>query len=191
MGKPKQWGYGSFVHLADQFLVSYACSAHAGTTAGLFIVGHAAELYLKAVMVKAKPKVDVSTHGHNVAALLTKVQATQSNLLAGYTLRESAADKWLHNPIMPQVPDPDYDHFQKHVELYWISRYLADTKYLFASHKNITQGFGIAICSLNEYWQPFFFELRRHLGIPNQETGPDLLANAVANPAVPFFARNY
>lgn len=50
-----QRGCGSFVHLAHEFLISYACSAQVGGFPGLFIVGHAAELYLKAVMVRAEP----------------------------------------------------------------------------------------------------------------------------------------
>jgi hypothetical protein len=186
-----QWPYTSFVSLADGFLIAYACAPDAGIGPALFNIGHAVELYLKAILLKANPKTDASKSGHNIEKLLAKVQAMHPSLLSGYTLRKSAADKWLHNPVMPNAPDSDYDHYRHHMELYWISRFLADTKYLFASHKTIKGGFAIIYCSLNEYWQPFFREIRQHLGIPNPQSGPDVLADAVANAEIPEYARAY
>ena len=56
--------------LADQFLVAYACTAAVeASAAALFNVGHAAELYLKAVMCDLVPTCDVATYKHDLAAL--------------------------------------------------------------------------------------------------------------------------
>jgi hypothetical protein len=74
--------------LADGFLIAYACSPHAGMGAGLFNIGHAVELYLKAVLRKANPNVDVSNYGHKIEKLLASVQTTHPSLLSGYVLRD-------------------------------------------------------------------------------------------------------
>jgi HEPN domain-containing protein len=186
---PVQWGYQSFVWLADEFLISYACAPNAGKAA-LFNIGHAVELYLKAVLVKANSKKDVSDYGHNIEELLTVVQSSHAPLLSRYVLKKGAF-KWLHNTIAPEGHDADYEHYRNHQELYWLSRYLVDTKYLFASHRQIKGSFALIYCSLNEYWQPFFREIRQHLGIPNSESGPDVLAIAARDSETPPYARKY
>jgi hypothetical protein len=186
-----QWPYGSFVHIADEFLISYACSPWT-PAASLFLVGHAAELYLKAVLVKSKPTVDAASHGHKIEKLLDTVQSLHPGLLREYTLRKSAAHRWMHSwQIAPSAPDSDYDHFRQHMELYWVSRYLADTKYFGASYLQIDKGFALILQPLNPYWQQFFFEIRRHLGVPNPETQPDKIAQAIADTGFPPYAKVY
>lgn len=183
----------AFVDVGDQFLITYACASHAGMAACLFNVGHAVELYLKAVILKAQPHTDVSKYGHNIKRLLTDVQAAVPSILPNYTLRSSAADKWLLNPVGPNGfgIDPDYDHYIYNIELYWISRFLVDTKYLFASHKAIKGSFLIFFTARNEYWQPFFREIRSYLGLPDPTRHYDRLVEAVNNPAIPRAAREY
>lgn len=188
-----QMGHKSFVDVGNQFLISYACAPHAGMAAGLFNVGHAVELYLKATILKVRPNTDASSYGHRIERLLKDVQAAAPLLLSNYTVRPEAADKWLLNPVGPRASgvDPDYDHYIQNNELYWVSRHLQDTKYLFASHKAIRGSFAIIYAGLNEYWQPFFREIRQHLGLPSPEWKPDRLEQAVSNRAIPGYARDY
>jgi hypothetical protein len=48
----------------------------------------------------------------------------------------------------------------------------------------------MAYMSLNEYWQPFFREIRKFLDLPNSGDR-DRLTAAVANPGIPFTERQY
>jgi len=90
------------------------------------------------------------------------------------------------------MTDPDFKHYSLNIELYWISRHLMDTKYLFASHKGklARAHITLAICGLNEYWQPFFRELRGFL-----ESGGVVLGNrlnrALLNGNMPEGGRRY
>jgi hypothetical protein len=122
----------------DEFLITYACIGHLGWRAGFFNLGHSVELYLKAAMRKAQPNIDVSRYGHDIERLLRDVQAAAPPLLSNYVLRKSAADKYLLNPTGATNfrIDPDYDHYHHHMELYWISRYLMDTKYVCVAQEN-------------------------------------------------------
>lgn len=183
----------SFVDVGDQFLIAYACSSWAGPAVHLFTIGHAAELYLKAALLKIQPGTDVTKFGHKIGDLLAKLQSYSPSLLAAYTLRKSAADKWLLNPVGPESfgIDPDYDHYVNNMELYWVSRYLADTKYLLASHKAAIKSFVVVSTGLNEYWQPFFRELRNFLGLPDPAHGHDRLANAATSENFPAQARKF
>lgn len=183
----------SFVDVGDQFLIAYACSTWAGPAARLFTIGHAAELYLKAALLKLQPAADVTKFGHKIEDLLEKLQALSPSLLTGYNLRKSAADKWLLNPVGPEAfgIDPDYDHYVYNIELYWVSRYLGDTKYLLASHKAIKRSFAVTSAGLNDYWQPFFREIRNFLGLPDPSQGNDRLANAANSENFPPQVREY
>lgn len=190
-----QFDESAFTDLGNQFLISYACSSWAGPFANLFNVGHAVELYLKAVVRRISPATDVSTYRHDVGRLLSDVQDRAAPLLSTYRLRQSAADAWLLNPIQPNGfgIDANFDHYSAHNELYWISRYLMDTKYLFASQKGdlAKNSFICVVMGLNEYWQPFFKELRQFLIAGARPRAPDRLELAVTNQALPLVAREY
>ena len=185
---------GSLAQLADRFLVAYACTSSVeASVAALFNVGHAAELYLKAVMCAIDPSCDVLGYNHELGKLLNDVQAKDARLLRGYLLRQRAADRYLLNVDLPANAkhDPDYDHFNEHRELYWVSRYLADTKYLFAAHKKLHgKSFSIMIVGLNEYWQPFFKELRDFLRSQGVSLSPSLL-KAAASPNMSALPQTY
>lgn len=191
----KQFDESAFADLGNQFLISYACSSWAGPIANLFSVGHAVELYLKAVVRRISPEIDVSTYRHDVRRLLSDVQEKAAPLLSTYRLKQSAADAWLLNPIQPigLGVDADFDHYSTHSELYWISRYLMDTKYLFASQKGdlAKSPFAFVVMGRNEYWQPFFKELRQFFIAGASARTPDRLELVVANQAVPLEAREY
>lgn len=183
----------SFVDVGDQFLIAYACSTWAGPAALLFTIGHAAELYLKAALLKQQPTADATKFGHKVEDLLAKVQSSSPSLLVNYTLRKSVADKWLLYPVGPESfgIDPDYDHYANNMELYWVSRYLADTKYLLASHRSVKGSFLVTSAGLNNYWQPFFRELRNFLGLPDSAQSNDRLANAANSENFPPQVREF
>lgn len=181
--------------LADQFLVAYACTSSVeASTAALFNVGHAAELYLKAVICLLDPACDISSYKHNVAMLLRNIQKREPSLLSRYALRQRAIDKYLTNVDLPPEArnDPDYDHFNHNRELYWVSTYLMDTKYLFASHGPRLSGksFTLMILGLNAYWQPFFKELRAYLR-SNSVVLSKNLEQVLSNPNLPASAQRY
>jgi len=181
--------------LADQFLVAYACTSSVEPShAALFNIGHAAELYLKAVLCLHEPGADLTSVGHNVASLLRRVQTHEPTLLAQYILRQQAIDRYVTNVDLPSTArgDPDYDHYNHNRELYRISTYLADTKYLFASHSKKLSGksFVVMVMSLNEYWQPFFKELRSYLLSKGVQLSPHL-RKALENPRLPPAAHTY
>lgn len=185
----------NLVAVADQFLVAYACTSSVeASSAALFNVGHATELYLKAVMCLLDPGGDIFKYQHNLARLLQDIQDKDPDLLSEYSLRRRAIDLYLTNVDLPEAAkeDPDYTHFNEHREWYWVSTYLMDTKYLFAAHgpKLIGKSFAIMILGLNEYWQQFFKLLRIYLRSHGVEISDSLL-NAAANPNMPPMAQAY
>jgi hypothetical protein len=131
---------------------------------------------------------------HDLAALLRDVQAREPSLLTEYALRQRAIDLYLTNVNLPEEArsDPDYDHFNKHREWYWVSIYLMDTKYLFAAHgrKLAAKSFVVMVGGLNDYWQPFFTQLRAHLRSRGVRLSQHLL-RASANPHVPLQVQVY
>lgn len=162
-----------FAELADQFLIAYALQTYVVVPAQLFLVGHAAELYLKAVLLSMEPEVPASKHGHRVGRMLERLQALPSPLLADFVLRPSVFEKYMvESGLQPisAMQEPDYQHYIQHQELYWISKYLADIKYLGTEHKELPRTYGMFIRSANPYWVPFFRELRAQLRWPRQGT---------------------
>lgn len=184
-----------FADIGDQFLIAYACTSGVEASfASLFNVGHAAELYLKSALLHSMPSTDVSTYRHNVASLLRDVQSANPSLLRTYILHDRVAERWVVNPKYSEgdTTDPDFEHYNLNIELYWISRHLMDTKYLFASHKGKLARAHIAltICGLNEYWQPFFKELREFLMHGGVALG-DRLTRATRSANMPESGRRY
>ena len=158
----------AFADLADQFLVAYvSVSVFEASTAALFNVGHAVELYLKAAHCAHAADARVESYGHDVQRLLNDLRSKEPELLAEYALRPGAIRKYVTCADLPAAAavDPDYLHFNQNRELYWIATFLAETKYLFASPGKRLKGrdFVVFIFGLNEYWLPFFRQLRAYL----------------------------
>jgi len=153
----------------------------------MFCIGHAVELYLKAVFLKLDPTVDVTKKSHRVGEMLAEVQNRAPGLLAGYTLRDLVYQKFMSNPLIPlaQTADPDYEHYIQHQELYWVARYLQDLKYLGTVHKQMPDQFAVLAMSCNPHWETFFHELRRYLAWPEQGAWFDHIGRFMASNSAP------
>jgi hypothetical protein len=156
----------SLASLGDQFLLAYAQCTTNTPVATLFNVGHAAELYLKALALQVNPSKSPSSYGHDVSSLLDL--AHSEKLLLEYEVHSRVRDrimkKWPH-PI-EAMHDPDFQSYVSHQELYWVAFYLGDVKYLGAKHLRAPETFGIMVMTRNPYWVSFFRQLRRHLNWP-------------------------
>lgn len=152
--------------LGDEFLLMYAQCATNTPAATLFNVGHAAELYLKAVALRDDPSKPPSSYKHGVSGLLDA--AHSKGLLLDYevhqSVREKFMSKWPH-PI-EAINDPDFQAYTTHQELYWVAYYLADVKYLGSEHIYAPDTFGILVMARNPYWVSFFSQLRKYLNWP-------------------------
>lgn len=153
-----------FASTGDQFLIMYAQSATVTPSASLFTVGHAAELYLKAVSTKLDPNFNAVKYGHHVDRLLQVAHNT--GLLADFQVSESVRDrimmKWPH-PI-EMLGDTDYQQYVACQELYWVAYFLADSKYLGVGFRSAPESYGVTTLARNPFWIPFFKELRTFLG---------------------------
>jgi hypothetical protein len=185
--KASQVASEHFAMLGDQFLISYALQTHVVVPAQLFLVGHAAELYLKAVLLSVEPDIPASKRGHNVGSMLKLMQALPEPLLKGYVLRPAVFQNYMGGGLVPMsaMTDPDYLHYIANQELYWISMYLADIKYLGTEHKTLPNAYGVFVRCANPYWVPFFREMRAHLCWPRENSWLDHVGTFLAgNPIV-------
>lgn len=158
-----------FAMTADDFLIGYAQLIHPAPPVQLFCVGHAAELYLKAARLKLDTNIDITKMSHRVGDMISGLQAREPSLLTAYALREAVYKKFIGRLVpMAEISDPDYKHYIRHQELYFVSRYLADIKYMGTAHKVMPITFSIMVAPCNPYWLPFFRELRCFLGWPIQ-----------------------
>ena len=152
--------------LGDQFLLMYSQCRTNTPAATLFNVGHAAELYLKAMAIRDNPSKSATSYKHGVSELLDV--AHSNGLLLDYSVSTTIRDKimrtWPH-PI-EAMNDPDFQAYVANQELYWVAYYLADIKYLSSEHIRAPDTFGIMVMARNPYWVSFFLQLRRYLNWP-------------------------
>ncbi|MDD5116434.1 MAG: hypothetical protein PHW98_05155 [Candidatus Omnitrophica bacterium] len=138
-----------FLYTADEFLVAYTVIPPR-LMISLFLVGHAAELYLKAVFTKQTGNIDKAVrYGHRIKELFIKCKENDKSFL----------------------PDLDYKRLEndveyrkeKHLELYYVGKYLADLKYLGVSFSEMRdlQRYGP-----NYEWANFFRRIRLYLKYP-------------------------
>ena len=163
---PVEWQ--RFAELGDQFLIGYS-KLDGGTPAvTLFNVGHAVELYLKALLLKDDPQCDVGKkYGHQVDKMILDLAPSHQSALSAYLLRSSVYQKFMHQ-LVPAIEtaDPDYEHYVLNQEMYWVARYLADLKYLGSKHKKMPDTYAVFCVPCNPYWLNFFLAMRTELGWP-------------------------
>ncbi|MBL0145374.1 MAG: hypothetical protein IPP48_06080 [Chitinophagaceae bacterium] len=83
----------NFAMLGDQYLVAYSRLDAQTVPVTLFTVGHAAELYLKATVLKIDPAFNVLRLGHKIDDIIKKVQELEPSLLTSYNLRPAIYEK--------------------------------------------------------------------------------------------------
>jgi hypothetical protein len=146
----------------------------------MFHAGHAMELYLKAVYLKHQPGMNITKLGHRIGDMINTLKQDHPGFLPSVTLRSGVSTKFLSGrfaPLGDVLNDPDYAHFVEHQELYWVSQYLADLKYLGTVHMSLPSAFGIVCRSVNPYWACLYGEVRTHLGWPIQGAWIDAIRN--------------
>ena len=153
--------------VGDEFLLVYSQIETNTGAATLFTIGHAAELYLKAVALKLDPTKAAKSYKHGLAGLLDLMHS--NGLLTSYTVKESIRDSIMHKWPHPieVMSNPNFSEYTANQELYWIAYYLADLKYLGSEHMRAPEQYGLMVMTRNPYWLPFFKELRQFLAWPS------------------------
>ena len=156
-----------FVIVADEFLATYLMSPP-GPVVALFLVGHAAELYLKAALTKASNDIDRAVGlGHNIAELLQVCSEEDADFPERYCLKQHILDVVRRTRgigTSAHLQDEDREHFLRNQELYMIACSLADLKYLGTPMRRPLSVLGVMVP--NSYWIDFFRDIRRYLGYP-------------------------
>ena len=178
----------NFCMLGDQFIGSYLRLDSRTTPATLFNIGHALELYLKAVLLKGgTTKRDLFRRSHDIAAMLEEVRKAHG-LLKEFQLNPLVYDRYVGGRLIPMnevidengtINEPLYIDYVQKQELYWIGKYLQDLKYLGTFHKNLPDTFSILCMPCNPFWGVMFKELRKFLDWPTSNfrgTAFDLLS---------------
>lgn len=177
--------------VGDQFLLIYSQVSSNTPAATLFTIGHAAELYLKAVALHLAPTKAAKSYGHGLSGLLDLMHA--NGLLLSYTVKESIRDTIMNRCPHPieTMSDPDFLEYTINQELYWVAYYLSDIKYLGSEHIRAPETFGVTVMSRNPYWIPFFKELRQFLDWPTQSTFFASIAPNISHGQMPNDAKAY
>ncbi|MBL0145380.1 MAG: hypothetical protein IPP48_06110 [Chitinophagaceae bacterium] len=109
-------------------------------------MAHAAELYLKATVLKIDPAFNVLRLGHKIDDIIKKVQELEPSLLTSYNLRPAIYEKYMKGQLVTfeQSADPDYEEYIKNQEMYWVSKFLLDLKYLGTIHNHFLKPLGFS-----------------------------------------------
>jgi hypothetical protein len=156
----------------DEWIVSYACTSGIVGSASLFSIGHAFELYLKAVHTKNSGNVDEAIKfGHNVKKLWEECKKKDSSFLSDYEIRPRIRSKelFMGSEDYSTMSKDDLLHFLQNKHLYLIVEHLPDLKYfgLKWTTSSKKDGMSIGWCSHDPYWIKLFRYLRKYLEYPN------------------------
>lgn len=163
----EQWC--SWVDLADQWFVAYA-SLHTTISPipSYFCIGHAVELYLKAIIVKNEGEEKAINFDHNIIKLWDYCKL-DTDFMPKINLRKSI----LNQDVLAFTPSPntlskdDIDHFFNNRELYIIANHQKDLKYFSLPMKSHKKSGAFLIGEYpNLYWIEFLKNIRVYLGYP-------------------------
>ena len=162
----------SILRTGDEFIVTYALPPYALNRAKLFVIGHAAELYLKAAFVKITGDAQrAAIFGHNMQKLLTACKQEDPSFLPNYELRSSVmAVDMMNASTWDQLSEDDYNHLGRHQPFYLTAQYLIDLKYVGLPRpgKSKPQGpTSFAYVIPDDYWIGFFKEVRSYMQYPS------------------------
>ncbi len=185
--------WSRFVEQGDEWLIAYACIPPFAVGASLFSVGHAVELYLKAVYVaKFGTEAEATKFGHRIWNLWDKCRSRDSNFMSAYQLRESVLEvDLLDGNAMKSIPWEDQKHIMQYSNLYLVFKHLPDLKYFGLSWKTRQpKPSSIAYVFPDPRWIEFFRELRLYLGYPLPDR-TDWISMALDRRDVPEPAATY
>ena len=178
-----------FVFAGDEFLAAYA-STEALPQATPYLIGHAVELYLKAVYVahfgNGKKLDELKREfqnkfngGHDIKALWDELKHLRG-FMADYLIDSKLY--LVDLATASSLPTEDQKHISEHFEWYFTFRHFNDLRY--PSEKTGSYFFS----SPCDFWIKFFRDLRSFLGYPQK--GPaDHLAQIIKH--VPPSGRAY
>ncbi len=177
-----------FLQPADQWLINYSLlpTDLSLTAVQLFSVGHALELYLKAVNSKLTGDIYAAVEwGHKVDRIWDDCKKRDPKFLPTYELRMAVLSRDILDPNdYSNWANEDLLHFVKYQELYTVAKHLADLKYFGAPLKSIKGAFACAWVFPNPMWADLFREIRIYLGLP--ENGQlDFISYYLENASLP------
>jgi hypothetical protein len=182
----------SFLWTADEFIIAYASAPLLAGAAPLFMIGHAAELYLKAANTKITGDIDRAVgFGHRMKDLWNDCKSKDPLFMPNYELREAVyKEPFLEEDITGLFSQNDAVHYLKNQDFYIVAKHLMDIKYFGAPLKTIKRPYAYSTVFQNPYWIDFFKELRSYLGHPLPGTNDGIL-NAIEHGEVSLRAQAY
>ncbi len=173
------WKY--FARLGDEFIISYSRLTAQTPAATVFNIGHAVELYLKAIILKLKPESNVLNFGHDVGKLLREINILEPGLLVNFQLNSQFYIKFIDKKIGEKIDydDPDYSEFLIHQELYWVAKYLMLIKYLGTPKTKLPESYVFYSTPCSQYWIAFLKEIRNFLNWPKEGGDFDAIKDSV------------
>jgi HEPN domain-containing protein len=173
------WKY--FARIGDEFIIAYSKLTGQTPAATVFNIGHAIELYLKAVILKLDPETNVFNYGHDVGELLTAINSMEPGLLVRFQLNPEFYAKFIDKKIGDNIDydDPDYPEFLTHQELYWVAKYLMHIKYLGTPKTKLPESYVFYSTPCSHYWIAFLKEVRQFLNWPKEGGDYDSIRDSV------------
>jgi len=172
----------------DEWLITYALSPNLGAVT-LFAVGHAVELYLKAVNLKCDGKTRLS---HEIKDLWDDCKRRDAAFMPSYEIRQSALDAPLFSGRneFEFLNAADCESFFSNMGLYLVAKLLPDLKYAGLEMQRHSGPFARGSVYPDPYWIKFFSGLRAYLQYPAPEYR-DPIAQHLRSGDVPARAREY
>lgn len=159
----------SLAQHGDEWFIAYACAPPLATSAVLFSVRHAVELYLKAAHVAAFGDITKAIkYGHKVIDLWDACKAEDPSFMSSYLLRkEIFAIDFLDSTAVAGLSTQEQLHYLKNQQIYLLFKHLQDLKYFGLPWKTRdTLPKAMAFLHPDPLWISFFRALRSHIGYP-------------------------
>jgi hypothetical protein len=173
MSRGDEWV--GFVEAADDFFISYAVACPYLLRTHSFLVGHAIELYLKAVRIMQINSVeDACKDGHDVKTLFESCQEADPRFMHWFKLQGTFEDlASLDDQAQIRELNADesikLNHFRRYCEFYLIAENLQNLKYLGAPWRHRNPYWRVppdswSSCVPDDFWIKFVKEIRTYLG---------------------------
>jgi hypothetical protein len=158
--------YQEFRELGDQWLISYACTISNMPAPTLFIVGHCLEAYCKAALLKNNPSINVTKFSHEIEDMIEEIKR-DIGIMTGLSFYSDVENRFMTGGLVPfsdtLMSDSEYIHYVANQELYWVSKFQKDIKYLGTSGKKMPTQYSILVMERNPYWISIMKEIRSYL----------------------------
>lgn len=157
-----------FCEVGDQWLISYLFSTSLAPAPTLFTIGHCLEAYCKAVILKDAPTTNIyqKQYGHNIEGMIKEIRE-KTSLLIGVEVLPNVEIKFMTGGPIPLadslLSDHEYLHYMANQELYWVSKFQKDLKYIGTSGEKMPSQFSFMVMERNPYWIPILKEMRSFL----------------------------